>query len=137
MLPDRWYKRSEAQKRYTFFFSSTSLAGAFGGLLATAIGKMGGVGGYSSWRWVFIIGEQLTRAYFLCMANSGTEGLITVVASILLYFTISDFPEEVKWLTEEEKAFIKQRLSEDVGDSGHHVKYSIRDILGVFKDREY
>jgi len=137
VLPDRWYKRSEAQKRYTFFFSSTSLAGAFGGLLATAIGKMGGVGGYSSWRWVFIIGEQLTRAYFLCMANSGTEGLITVVASILLYFTISDFPEEVKWLTEEEKAFIKQRLSEDVGDSGHHVKYSIRDILGVFKDREY
>jgi len=55
--PDRWYKRSEAQKRYSFFFSSTSLAGAFGGLLATAIGKMGGVGGYSSWRWVFIIGE--------------------------------------------------------------------------------
>jgi len=56
-LLDRWYKRSEAQKRYSFFFSSTSLAGAFGGLLATAIGKMGGVGGYSSWRWVFIIGE--------------------------------------------------------------------------------
>ena len=71
------------------------------------------------------------------MANSGTEGLITVVTSVLLYFAISDFPEEVKWLTGEEKAFIKQRLSEDVGDSGHHVKYSIQDILGVFKDREY
>lgn len=34
-----WYKRAEAQKRFTFFFSSTSLAGAFGGLLASAIGK--------------------------------------------------------------------------------------------------
>jgi hypothetical protein len=34
-----WYKRSEAQKRYSLFFSSTSLAGAFGGLLASAIGK--------------------------------------------------------------------------------------------------
>lgn len=34
-----WYKRQEAQKRFTFFFSSTSLAGAFGGLLASAIGK--------------------------------------------------------------------------------------------------
>lgn len=34
-----WYKRSEAQKRFTFFFASTSLAGAFGGLLASAIGK--------------------------------------------------------------------------------------------------
>lgn len=28
-----WYKRSEAQKRFSFFFGSTSLAGAFGGLL--------------------------------------------------------------------------------------------------------
>ena len=34
-----WYKRGEAQKRFTFFFASTSLAGAFGGLLASAIGK--------------------------------------------------------------------------------------------------
>ncbi|KAF9642881.1 hypothetical protein BDM02DRAFT_3105140, partial [Thelephora ganbajun] len=79
-----------------------SLAGAFGGLLATTIGKMGGVGGYSSWRWVFIL-----------------EGLITVVISVFLYFITSDFPEEVKWLAEEEKAFIKQRFSNDVGDSGH------------------
>ena len=138
-FPHRWYKRSEAQKRSTFFFSSTSLAGAFGGLLATAIGKMGGVGGYSSWRWIFIIGELLVHVHHLpsCMQlTSGAEGLITVAASILFYFVISDFPEEAKWLSGEEKAFIKQRLSEDVGDSGHHVKYSIQDILGVLKDRE-
>jgi MFS family permease len=38
-LISMWYKRSEAQKRYSLFFSSTSLAGAFGGLLASAIGK--------------------------------------------------------------------------------------------------
>lgn len=47
-----WYRRSEAQKRYSFFFSSTTLAGAFGGLLAAAIGKMQGIRGYSGWRWV-------------------------------------------------------------------------------------
>lgn len=38
-LISMWYKRSEAQKRYSLFFCSTSLAGAFGGLLASAIGK--------------------------------------------------------------------------------------------------
>lgn len=38
-LISMWYKRAEAQKRYSLFFSSTSLAGAFGGLLASAIGK--------------------------------------------------------------------------------------------------
>jgi MFS family permease len=45
-----WYRRHEAQKRYSFFFSSTTLAGAFGGLLASAIGKMDGVRGYKGWR---------------------------------------------------------------------------------------
>jgi hypothetical protein len=45
-----WYRRHEAQKRYSFFFSSTTLAGAFGGLLASAIGKMEGISGYRGWR---------------------------------------------------------------------------------------
>lgn len=45
-----WYSRQEAQKRYSFFFSSTTLAGAFGGLLASAIGKMDGIAGYRGWR---------------------------------------------------------------------------------------
>jgi len=52
----RWYKRSEAQKRFTFFFCSTSLAGAFGGLLAYGISKLEGTAGLASWRWIFIIG---------------------------------------------------------------------------------
>jgi MFS family permease len=54
-----WYRREESQKRYTFFFSSTTLAGAFGGLLASAIGKMDYVRGYRGWRWVFILGERV------------------------------------------------------------------------------
>ena len=53
-----WYKRAEAQKRYSFFFSSTTLAGGFGGLLASAIGKMDGMRGYRGWRWVFILGRD-------------------------------------------------------------------------------
>jgi MFS family permease len=48
-----WYRRHEAQKRFSFFFSSTTLAGAFGGLLASAIGKMDGMRGYRGWRWIW------------------------------------------------------------------------------------
>lgn len=60
-----WYKRSEAQKRYSFFFGSTSLAGAFGGLLASVIGKMDGMRGYHGWRWIFILGIPLPQAFLL------------------------------------------------------------------------
>ncbi|TBU38440.1 MFS general substrate transporter [Dichomitus squalens] len=112
-----WYKRSEAQKRYSFFFSSTTLAGGFGGLLASAIGKMDGLRGYHGWRWIFIL-----------------EGVATVVFSVILYFTISDFPEEVTWLSKEEKEFVKARLYEDVGASKRSEPLTLKSVLEVFKD---
>jgi len=67
-----WYKRSEAQKRYSFFFGSTSLAGAFGGLLASAIGKMNGMRGYLGWRWIFILGLSQSQNQLL---NFSTDSL--------------------------------------------------------------
>lgn len=38
-----------------FFFSATSLSGAFSGLLAAAIINMNGVGGQAGWRWIFFL----------------------------------------------------------------------------------
>jgi hypothetical protein len=40
-----YYKRFELQKRLVFFFSSSLVAGAFGGLLAFALVKMNKLGG--------------------------------------------------------------------------------------------
>lgn len=116
-LISMWYRRSEAQKRYTLFFSSTQLAGAFGGLLASAIGNMNGLRGYNAWRWIFIL-----------------EGLLTCVLSFATYFLISDFPEEAKWLTEEERVYIRERLRADQGDSKAERRTTFRDIVEVFKD---
>lgn len=59
---------------------------------------------------------------------------MTCVVSATLYFLISDFPEEVKFLNTEEKAFVKQRLYEDVGDSDYGRRITFKDVLGVFKD---
>ncbi|KAF2745627.1 MFS general substrate transporter [Sporormia fimetaria CBS 119925] len=112
-----WYRRHEAQRRYTFFFSSTTLAGAFGGLLASAIGKMDGASGYRGWRWIFIL-----------------EGLLTVIVSFFFYFLLPNFPEEAKWLTEDERAFVKARLQLDQGPSAAERAIQIRDVGRVFKD---
>ncbi|BCS03062.1 uncharacterized protein AKAW2_61326A [Aspergillus luchuensis] len=112
-----WYKRSEAQKRFSFFFSSTTLAGAFGGLLAYGLGQMDGLRGYSGWRWVFII-----------------EGVLTCVVAIGCFFVVPDFPEDAKWLTEEERAFLRDKLAKDVGKSAADASMTWRDIAAVFKD---
>ncbi|KDQ53669.1 hypothetical protein JAAARDRAFT_182805 [Jaapia argillacea MUCL 33604] len=113
----QWYRREESQKRFTFFFCSTNLAGAFGGLLASAIGEMDGVRGWRGWRWVFVI-----------------EGAATCVISIIWFFLIPDFPEAAKFLTEEERAVVTQRLRDDVGHSQEHHRIGMKDILDVFRD---
>jgi MFS family permease len=112
-----WYRRHEAQRRYSFFFNSTTLAGAFGGLLAAAIGNMSGVGGYQGWRWIFIL-----------------EGAFTVVVSCAFFFLIPDFPEESKWLRPDEKRYVAARLALDQGESARDRPVTLRDVAAVFKD---
>ncbi|KAL1612359.1 High-affinity nicotinic acid transporter [Paraconiothyrium brasiliense] len=112
-----WYRRKEAQKRYSFFFSSTTLAGAFGGLLASAIGKMDGMRGYAGWRWIFIL-----------------EGTLTCVVSFFFFFLLPNFPEEVKWLTDEERDFVQARLRIDQGRSARERPIKLADVGRVFKD---
>ena len=112
-----WYRRSEAQKRYTLFFISTQLAGAFGGLLASAIGKMDGSRGYHAWRWIFIL-----------------EGTLSCVVAFAAYFLICDFPEEAAWLRDDERTYIMQKLKADQGDSNAERQITARDVLRVFKD---
>ncbi|KAF2806909.1 MFS transporter [Mytilinidion resinicola] len=91
-----WYKRKERQYRISLFFSAASLAGAFGGILAYGISKMGGVGGYKGWRWIFIL-----------------EGLLTIVVSASAYFFITNYPSTTKWLSDDERKFIHSRLKAD------------------------
>ncbi|KAI5118001.1 hypothetical protein M0805_008101 [Coniferiporia weirii] len=91
-----WYKRSEFGVRAAIFFSAATVSGAFGGLLAAAISNMDGIGGKPAWAWIFIL-----------------EGLVTVIAGIISYFLIQDFPDTARFLSEPERAFIIQRLQSD------------------------
>ncbi|KAI0786405.1 major facilitator protein [Abortiporus biennis] len=113
-LISMWYRRTEAQTRYSFFFSSTSLAAAFGGLIAFGLGHLGGVRGMAGWRWVFII-----------------EGLITCTISIVVYFLLPDWPEDASWLTEDEKAFMKFRLQEDAGEPEEEEPLTFKKLVGL------
>lgn len=116
-LISMWYQRREAQKRFSFFFIGASVAGAFGGLLASAIGLLNGVSGYPAWRWIFIL-----------------EGLLTCVLSVVSFFTISDFPEDAKWLSETERSIVLSRLVNDQGNSGKEQRFHPRDVLLIFRD---
>lgn len=58
-----------------------------------------GVGGYNSWRWIFII-----------------EGIVTIGLSVILIFIVTDWPSQAKWLSpSERKLLVARQIVEDGG----------------------
>ncbi|KFY30715.1 hypothetical protein V493_01725 [Pseudogymnoascus sp. VKM F-4281 (FW-2241)] len=95
----RWYRRSELAFRLGLYIVMAPLAGAFGGLLASAILRLPNFGGLHTWQMIFAI-----------------EGIITCGLSILGFITLTDRPETARWLTQEEKELAIARVkSERVG----------------------
>ena len=77
------------------------LAGAFGGLLASAILTLDSFGSLKRWRMIFAI-----------------EGIITCILALISFFTLTDRPETARWLSQEEKDLAIARVkSERVGQN--------------------
>ena len=57
-----------------------------------------------------------------------------MVVSFFFFFLLPNFPEEVKWLTNEERTYVKARLQIDQGKSAVERPISARDIVNVFRD---
>lgn len=85
----RWYRKDELTFRLAGYIVCAPLAGAFGGLLASAILTLPGFGFITTWRLIFFI-----------------EGLITMGVGVLAYFTLTDRPDSASWLSEDEKGTI-------------------------------
>jgi MFS family permease len=95
----RWYRKSELAFRLSLYIVMAPLAGAFGGLLASAILKISNFGSLKNWRMIFAI-----------------EGIITVILGLLAFLTLTDRPQTARWLSPSEKALAEARVqSERVG----------------------
>lgn len=112
-----WYKRSELGIRAAIFFSAAALAGSFGGLLAAAIALMKGVGGKPGWAWIFIL-----------------EGLFTVLVGIVSYWMVHDFPDDAKFLSEQDRARVIRRLKQDQQSSAEHETFKMAYFWNSVKD---
>lgn len=91
-----WYRTDERSIRVAAILASATLAGAFGGALAFAVGHMNQIQGLSAWRWLFIL-----------------EGLPSTMSAVLVFFYLPDYPETARWLSTEEKALAARRLMQE------------------------
>ncbi|KAG9519402.1 MFS general substrate transporter, partial [Aureobasidium melanogenum] len=99
-----WYTKKELAKRISILYAAGQMAGAFGGLLGSAImGGMDGKAGLAAWRWLFII-----------------EGTATIPIAFAAAFILPNYPDTTKWLTEQEKHLAILRIAEDANEQDVH-----------------
>ncbi|RPB14106.1 MFS general substrate transporter [Morchella conica CCBAS932] len=120
-----FYKRHELLFRIGIFVSASSLAGAFGGLLATGLSKIPTWGVNSdpihSWRNIFFF-----------------EGLITVCVAIMGYFLMPSSPAACKFLTPRQTHIATLRIAHDHKESApeatslYHIKRALLNINNFF-----
>lgn len=90
------YQRGELAFRIGLFYTSASLSGAFGGLLARGLSSIPKTGWVDSWRWILII-----------------EGIFTVVVGVICYFFLPNNLASCKFLSQTERTFAIERLQAD------------------------
>ncbi|KAH0334546.1 MFS general substrate transporter, partial [Aureobasidium melanogenum] len=105
-----WYTKKELAKRISILYAAGQMAGAFGGLLGSAImGGMDGKAGLAAWRWLFII-----------------EGTATIPIAFAAAFILPNYPDTTKWLTEQERHLAILRIAEDANEQDQHSQTSFQ-----------
>lgn len=117
LLITMMYKPKEQAKRIAFFFGSSALSGAFGGLIATGLASVNNAGGLEGWRWLYII-----------------EGLISVCASFWLFFGLPDNLDKMKFLNERELSLMQIREKQRIQYMGANPAFSWSQVWLAFKD---
>jgi len=114
----RYYRRHELVLRVGIFFGlAPTLAGAFGGLLASGLLSVPDFGPVQRWRKIFLI-----------------EGILTIGIGLFLFFFMPEDPTKTKLLNEQERALAISRINADqvVRMSGRKEPTSFKLVLRSF-----
>ncbi|KAF6746647.1 major facilitator superfamily domain-containing protein [Ephemerocybe angulata] len=114
----RYYRRKELVVRVGIFFGvGPSIAGAFGGLLASGLLSLPDIGSVKSWRKIFLV-----------------EGIITTVFGLMLLFIVPEDPSRSRILNAAERKLAMARIDADqiVKTQGQKEKTNFKLVLRSF-----
>jgi hypothetical protein len=99
---------------------------------------MSGLGGLYGWQWLFLLEVSNPDCLLGISGQDATDsqGLVTVVVGVAVWFYLPDYPETAKWLTDEERAWAIERMGPYAPkQSDKH--FSKRDFLATIKSLEF
>ena len=94
-----WFPAQRRSRSLSIFLIAIPLSGIVGGIASGWILKgMAGVHGMAGWQWMFIL-----------------QGLPTCLLGVLVWFFLDNGPDSAKWLSKEEKQYVKAQLASEAG----------------------
>jgi ACS family tartrate transporter-like MFS transporter len=99
-----WFPEANRGRAITRFYVAVPLGAAAMGAVAGSLLGLQGTLGLAGWQWLFL-----------------AEGLPAVLLSVAILFLLPDDPQQVSWLSTDEKAWLTRRLAIDAaGRAGDH-----------------
>jgi MFS transporter, ACS family, tartrate transporter len=108
-----WMPRSQQSRALSYFFLVLPVSAVVGALLASfLLGHQGLVFGLTGWRSVFL-----------------AEGILSLLIGILVWFTLTDKPQDASWLTGSEREMLRAELDRDDASAQAVTVTSVRASL--------
>src|SRR5271156_4329548 len=98
----QWFPPEMRARAVSRFYVSLPLSSALMGALAGALLNLQGKLGLAGWQWLFLI-----------------EGLPAILLSVAFLVWLPDGPEDAKWLTGDERAWVLEQIRVDACSGGH------------------
>ena len=108
-----WFPRDQRARAVARFMTATAIAGAFGSPLSAYLLRLDGWQGLRGWQWLFLI-----------------EGLPSIILGVSVWWLLPNRPAEVKWLTDDEKRWLAERLERERNEAMRHGTQSMWTALG-------
>jgi MFS transporter, ACS family, tartrate transporter len=107
-----WFPAQYRTRMIAWFMVAIPVSSVIGGPISGWLLTMNGVGGIAGWQWMFLL-----------------EGLPVVLIGVSLLWLLADRPEDVTWLTDEERRIVRDRLAaEQRPREVRHLSAAIRDV---------
>lgn len=107
-----WFPARERARAVALFMTATAVAGLIGGPISGALLQMQGVAGLAGWQWLFLL-----------------EGLPAVVLGAVVWFYLTERPEDAGWLPAAERAWLIARLRREREIREAHERFSVGRAL--------
>ena len=107
-----WFPAQYRTRMIAWFMVAIPISSVIGSPISGWLLTLDGFGGIAGWQWMFII-----------------EGLPVVLIGISLLWLLADRPEDVAWLTDDERRIVRERLAaERRPREVRHLGAAVRDV---------